>query len=459
MNPTRYLCAAVQLDEFLCEKIINEFLEDSYTVIGICHGIDIPTVLRSCLLADKIRKERDLTLFILFIASSLFIHFKIYIGFCIIFCIAWIVMFLYRKTVKYKIVGENLLKENFNLEFLNKFKITSKMQAKLENIAKTQDANVIIYGGKLPFVGSGLPIGGWSLSIDISKEKQRNNHHNTSKFQISDLFKYVSQSIRELNLHKSQIKDYLYVSGGEIRDEKKFLTTPFMRPNTKLESIDFQKYIENDHSSARHYKCVQVVDWGGELIISVFFRFSMIGQNLFIEVNYYLLTPLSPHYYELDRMKSKASFTDICQIAFETLFTMILWSIVSPISIFGRFIRYFPFLNSSKFKHQRKEIKSNMAYNYGALTSLRERLSHNNEYTSYFQHLDQEMYVKAIERRIIDSLLEFLESKNIDISDFKDVKSTIINHGIMLSDQAYINSKEKVIGKKEVTSIFNNNAK
>ncbi|MBF0608213.1 MAG: hypothetical protein HQL61_11775 [Magnetococcales bacterium] len=46
--------------------------------------------------------------------------------------------------------------------------------------------------------------------------------------------------------------------------------------------------------------------------------------------------------------------------------------------------------------------------------------------------LDKEMYVKVLEREIIDSIADFLDKHNIDTSDFKDKATAIVNNGIFV---------------------------
>lgn len=397
---TRYLCTAVQIDEKLCDQVLEEILEEDYTAIGICHGVDLPTVLKSCLLAKERRRERDILLAPLSLVTFLF-FFLFFPLFLILYGIAWRIVFLDRRKTRYEIVGKHLLKGNFNPDFFD-FPLNPKTEKKLEEIAKTQDANVVIYGGFSPFVGAGINIGGWSFAIDTSKGKEdMGSIVEPLPFQVSELYDYVTNSINRLDLDNLIIEDNLYINGQEIRDEKYFLPTPLMRPNTRIKDDYMKLFIEKPTHSIRHYKCVRITDWKGELILSIFFRFSKIRKNLFIEANYYLLTPLSKYYRQYDRIKPEPSSEDIRKMASETIFTTFLFCGASLTSVFQRFS------DSQKKKKQRKEkekeIKSNYAFNYGAITSLRERVSYDNEYNRYFQKLDKEMYLKSIERRIVST--------------------------------------------------------
>ncbi|HSM84341.1 MAG TPA: hypothetical protein VLS96_21810, partial [Nodosilinea sp.] len=142
---------------------------------------------------------------------------------------------------------------------------------------------------------------------------------------------------------------------------------------------------------------------------------------------------------------------DIRRMALETAFTTFTTCTTSLTSIFKN-------LGNSRQKNKErkekeKEIESNYAFNYGAATSLRERVSHTNKYHRYFQSLDKEMYLKSIEGRIVDGLSKFLDSKNIDTSDLKETKSTILNHGVMVSGGS-IQAQNLTVGE-QAKSIFN----
>ena len=69
------------------------------------------------------------------------------------------------------------------------------------------------------------------------------------------------------------------------------------------------------------------------------------------------------------------------------------------------------------------------AFNYGAPVSLREAAS-DNLYYRYFQKIDVKMYTEMIARRIIDSLIEFLDDHDIDTTALRNqaVNANYINN-------------------------------
>jgi hypothetical protein len=460
---TRYLCAAVQIDEKFCDQILEEFLEEDYTVIGICHGVDIPTVIKSCLLAKTRRNKRNNRLYIflpcLFIGGLWFFQIDLYIYCLIIYLIAWIIVCFSEFESYYEIVGKYLLKKNFNPEFINSqfinLQVSPEQEQKLKEISESQDANVIIYGGFSPFVGSGLNINGWSFAVDINKGKDKGRHtQQPIDFAVSELYDYITNSITNIGLENLSIEDNLYIHGNgqELRDGKIFLSQDMMRPNTRVENCFIQFFIENPTDSIRHYRCLRVTDWKGEIILSIFLRFSKIGQSLFIEANYYLLTPLRSYYRQYDEIKSEPSLEDILKLAWRSAFKTFVLSISALISICKLLISianldFSEYLKKrNRKKKKKKEIKSNPTFNYGAISSLRERVSQE-EYQRFFQKLDQEMYLKIIERRIVDNLSNFLDSKNIDTSDFKEARSTILNHGIIVEGGS-LHAENIAVGKR-----------
>ena len=95
---TRYLCAAVQIDEKFCDQVLEEVLEEDYRAIGICHGVDLPTVLKNCLFAKERRRKRDIPLAILSLAAFIFLFlaassFRFFLLFLIFYVIARAISF------------------------------------------------------------------------------------------------------------------------------------------------------------------------------------------------------------------------------------------------------------------------------------------------------------------------------------------------------------------------------
>ena len=110
-----------------------------------------------------------------------------------------------------------------------------------------------------------------------------------------------------------------------------------------------------------------------------------------------------------------------------------MWALFrsSPKRVIRRIL--YPRIYSSLDKRQDAiKLITNKVFNYGTNKSIREEVSSSN-YQNYFQILDQDIYLNSIQRRIFDAIIEFLDSKGIDISDLKERKTTILNSGLIVS--------------------------
>jgi hypothetical protein len=180
----------------------------------------------------------------------------------------------------------------------------------------------------------------------------------------------------------------------------------------------------------RHYKWIRVMDWGNELSSSYFLRCTVRGNNMFVEINRYLLTPLAHQYRQVDAL-AEESWQKGLGIAILALFVGPLKAAVSPLILLGRMQEYLEELLDKKHKERLKLIDENPLFNYGTGSSLREALS-SGQFMHYFQKLDGDFYSKVLEREILAAIVDFLDAHDIDTSELKERQSTILNSGIII---------------------------
>jgi len=444
IDPTSYICAAVHIDEKFRNQIIEEIFEEEYKAIAISYDLDLVTIVKNCLAARERRERRNFQLaLVLFVVILFCLITKDYLLFVLFYVLPFLIVFL-EKMKTYELVTQHLVNKSFDTECI-KFKNTPALKNRLKEIANEQEGNVIVYGGFSPFVGAGTYINGWSFTINTNKGKKEGERVlKPLPFELNEIHDFIDKSLIGLNLDNLDIEDNLHVNGQQIRDDCRFLRYPLKRPSTIVEPQIIKDFIEKPTHTIRHYKCIRVTDWNGELILLIFLRFVMVGQNLFTEVSYYLLTPLRDYYRQFDNFPRKVSGEKIFEMFIESIFiTIFLW-ILSPFAVWHILQR--PRSKRREKKMYERYIEKNSNFNYGAITSLRERVS-SGEYQRYFQKLDQEMYLKIIESQIIDSIKKFLENKHIDTSDFEQARSTILNYGVVVSGGS-IEANNFTVGKK-----------
>lgn len=432
-DTTRYLCAAAYLNKSFRDLVIQQIIKDEYRAIAISHGVDLLTVVKHCFIARKREFIRDSLLAILLLIALLitFSNNNLFFSvFFLFFLIACGIVFWERWQIRYIIVAKQLTKQNFNPNLV-KLRTNNNLETQLEQIPNIQNGNVIVYGGFSPFVGSGIDLGGWSFAINLDNPKEElGKNLNPIPFQIEELYKYVVDKIKNLEIQGLIVEDKLCVNGQEIRNNTTFLPNHLSRPNYFVEPTIMKKYINQNTFHIRYYKLVKVISWNGQFILSIFIRFIRIKQKLFTEVNYFLLTPVKKEYQEVDSLESRITWEKVYNSFLESsLMAIFIW-LCSPFKVFIEILNLFEESNNRKI--MRKLVRNTPNFNYGAITSIREAAS-SLEYTQYFQKLDKEMYLRLIDRQIIDSLVDFLDSKNIDTSDLKEKQTAISNNGIIVS--------------------------
>ncbi|MBI2402246.1 MAG: hypothetical protein HYV20_05830, partial [Gemmatimonadetes bacterium] len=46
--------------------------------------------------------------------------------------------------------------------------------------------------------------------------------------------------------------------------------------------------------------------------------------------------------------------------------------------------------------------------------------------------MDKEMYQKAFDRQVLDTMVDFLDARHIDVSDLRDREAVILNTGVIV---------------------------
>ncbi|MCG9892869.1 MAG: hypothetical protein MH252_17560 [Thermosynechococcaceae cyanobacterium MS004] len=472
-NTTRYLCAAAQIDRTFRSQVLEKILDEEYRVISIPAGVDLLAVAKHCLDAKRRKLIRNIVLSILFIIALVSAYGQVSYGleygytdpisaflrsifssfFSFYFLLSWAVVVFETWITRYQIIAKSLLKQNFNPDGVT---LTDEAEAeirrKLSGVINEEDCNIVIYSGFTPFVGSGTDIGGWSFTLNINKGKEEMKvAKKPEPFTVEELYSYIDSDIRKLHLQGTSIQDKIFVNGQEIRGDERFLPDLFHRPLTQVDQSTLKEFIGGQSDGIRHYKCIRIIGWQGEIILSVFLRFLKLRQNLFVEASYFFLPPLKQEYRKIDEIQHNPTWRQLVQMLQETFMKALF---LFPFSIFllsGELFR--PLARWNQRISNRRLIRENPMFDYGASTSIRE-LAASNLYSHYFQKLDKEMYLKLIERQILDSIVNFLDAHNIDTSDLRARQDTILNNGVIVTGGS-VEVQNLTVGER-AKSVMNN---
>lgn len=445
-DATRYLCAAAYLDPQFRERALATVEKEPFKALGPNYGCDLGVVLTHCLRARRIARIRDVCLTVLLLAflatpgllgalgyvlsePHYFSETLAWVVLCLTFALAVAVVFVELFMVRFRILGGELSKAGFSA---HNSVAPAAMKCVPPEIARGRAHNVVVYGGFTPFVGAGATIGGWSFALrtDKGREDIKGLPETPQPFDVAELYQRVAADIEALDLPNLRIQPRIYVDGRSVRADGRFLPKIVGRPRHHLESGTLERLRDQLGGSARWYQAVEITDWSGELVLTIFVRFQQLPKSLFVEANYALLTPFKKSFYRVDEEDCELRLGAIRDLVFQAaLLTLWRW----PTAPFrAAALAWQPVGSLAENGANARAIERNPGHNYGAETSLRESAA-DQSYRVYFQRLDKDMYLKTVEKQLLDALVEFLDEHGIDTSGLKERETTILNNGVMIS--------------------------
>ena len=423
---TRLLCAAAYTDGTFAQEVIEQVVEEEHRAVQVPPGVDAVPVIKHCLaaLAQKTLRDRvlaaDLVLAVLFTVGTGSAVFLV-LG----FLLAWAVVAYDVWTGTHRVVTKQLNARAFD-PAQAPIVGDPDLARRAEEILERQAGNLAVYSGFLPFAGAGFDLGGWSFVVDLRKGKEEAGHRSTPQpVELLDLYARVEEALLALGMSNLTIEERVFVNGTDIRDDRTLLPAPTGRPSAGIGDAEMQRFVVAPSHRIRHYKCIRVTDWRGELVLSLFLRFAVANGRLFCEMSGFLLTPLKPELHRSDAIPAEPELKDLARLARSSLASAIPLWLRSP-SVVLR-----PLMRQRRRTKLLKRVKRDAFFDYGAAVTVLDRVR-SPDYSRYFQLLDKEMYVKVLERAILDTIVEVLDTHNIDTSELAERRSTIINNGIMV---------------------------
>ncbi|MDQ7910222.1 hypothetical protein RB614_37590 [Phytohabitans sp. ZYX-F-186] len=307
---------------------------------------------------------------------------------------------------------------------------TAPRGERFDEIAYQQQGNQVVYSGDWPFVGSGDPIDRWSfaqrlmrparLFAEPATEAQR--EFDTPPFTAQELVDTVRESLRtfafepdpERRLPALTVEDRLFVAGTEISH-----LVPHTTPDRMAQAI---RYPTNP---ARHYLVCQVVSWNGELVTTVYVHVAVQGRMLYLETVTAALPPCKEEYRIVDQVGGTGpaaygkavldGILDTPRLAASALANLVR----TGLEVLGGA------LSSAGVTVDRAVTRG---YDYGARYGVRD-LGRAVAERHHLQAQDIDKYAKLVRRRIIATVLDFLDARGVDTAEFVERAVNILNAG------------------------------
>lgn len=427
---TRYLSAAVTFDSDLAKNVIENILEEPYRAIAVTPGVNLVTVLKYALAANRRRIIRD-TLLLIYLFIMII---TIVVGFITIplfLFISWMTILSELYIRFYGQASQPLRPGKFHDAAPPSAGSDSYRGQQLARVDRAHSTgNATFYSAFSPFVGYGQITSSWSFVVDVTSPRR---NATPRPFTVRQLYDHVEAGLADLDLPGMEFSERLFVNGYDIHGDPRFLPSQDGPPAVSVSQDMLTHLIANPEERARPYLAISVAGWHGDLVTTTFIRFLLSRTDLFVEAARTAVAPLRAEFKAVDEMEqgpAEGEFRALLGQSFKQTIPLVFRSGSAVLYELRRGGRR----EKKKRRHDRRP-------DYGALISAREAAADTN-WQRYFQVFDNARYSKVVEQRIFRSLVEFLEAHDIDTSRLVSRAEVLINNGVQISGNATVQAEQ-----------------
>ena len=323
----------------------------------------------------------------------------------------------------------------------------------IRRVGQQQAEPITVYSRFRPFIGSGTEVRTWSFVQRLiranSEGRESQREWNTPPFRTADIVCYLRRQIsslardpdNETRLSGLTVNDHIFVAGTKTADLPE-----------KIATVDPIQVMANPTGHARHYLACQIESWDGEIVTTVHVHASIQGRMLYLEFSTWALPPTRPEFHVMDQPGGVGVIAYV-----RTVGTAIR-------SLPTRLAGAPPRLAAHALHRLRATRRTSDDYDaryrgvdIGTRVSARElgagleiddeKSSTTNAKGTYFQNRDVLKYAKVIERRLLASMLDFLEDQDIDISEYRQRMVSILNIGAVNYGSGNVTVSDSAIGE------------
>lgn len=302
---------------------------------------------------------------------------------------------------------------------------------RLATIDEAERGNVTVYDGFTPFIGHGPIVSTWSFALPLLRSNS--DEESVVPLDTVELVAHVRDRLAGIAVQPDELPglfltERAFVSGNALTMHPALLPERDQAPGQHLAEADLAELAARPHGSARHYLCAQVPSWGGEVVASTFLHFSTDGRLLYLQCDRTVLGPLWKQYHDVDRISPMLTAGAIGRLLARAASGMSSAVPRAPFRVLRDATFYWRWQRHRTV--ERAIAQQDLGYSYGARFSVREEATDAN-YHNYFQKTDAAKHLKLIERHVLATLLDFLDERGVDTTEFRNRQMTILNQGII----------------------------
>jgi hypothetical protein len=308
---------------------------------------------------------------------------------------------------------------------------------RLEEIDRQQRGNTAVYSGFRPFVGSGDLVETWGFAQRLvrpepsvadsvhdglrraagARPTERQREFAEPPFDAQEIVDYVREHLSTLLPHREaeeqiaglSVEDRVLLAGTEVSH-----LSPYTDPEVML------AVVRHPTTPARHYLACQVFAWGGELITTVYVHLAVQGRSLYLELTTTVLPPCDADFRIVSAVAGTGAAAWVRALARGLLDTPRTIG-RAPLGLAGAVL---DLIAASGQAGDPAPLAR--GYDYGARVGVRE-LGSDTTMRNLTQLQDVEKYQKLIERRVIASVLDFLDIRGVDTTEYRARASAVLS--------------------------------
>jgi hypothetical protein len=440
-DSTRLLCAAAYIDEKFAENLISGTLRSSRRAVPPHFGVDIEPVLLHCLAAQGRRRARDfaLSLFLLLAIVALWSGMVPLPGtIARLLVLSWAVVLLLECLDRFQVLP-TFQPDRFDAAAAPQ---SSAAEAPaMAEVSRLVRGNVTVYRGFKPFAGAGFQGESWSFVTDISKGTMAPDGPRTPlPFSVESLYAEITSSVQDLRIPSLEVEDRIFLNGHDAHAERWLFSGRSGRPGTYVPKAKVEEVMRAGGQRVRHYLTMRIVDWRGEMVVSMHLRFVKSGNHLYTEASYCLVPPLRENFRKVDTLTPLPDVSSVVTVIGRSILRTLPVLVLAPVQMVKAL--YSGFAPPPTMTADDRDP----LIDHGANPSARE-LAMSQQYLHYFQKVDHDMHTKLIEHRMLDALNAFLEKHHIDTASTRQQQVNIINSGVLLAG-GVLNAGSMAVGAR-----------
>ena len=324
---------------------------------------------------------------------------------------------------------------------------------RLVEIQRQSVGNTMVYSGHRPFVGSGNVLRRWhiaqrlvrpnpedpfgKLTGEARKVTEKAREFPQPPFTAKDISDYVrdyiaaladEDQVPEWRVPNLDVSERILVAGTEIED-----LVLHTEPHRVAEIL------RHPTDPQRHFLACQVVSWGGELVTTVYVHFAVQGKALYVELDVTALMPCDDRFRVVDEVGG-TGFGHVLR-AGAAEFVVAPTILAKAPAALVRSLADHVSLRTAR----RRGTKVKRGYDYGAVVGVRE-LASSASARDPMQSQDIQKYSRVIERRVLAAILDFLEDRDVDVTEYRATAANIISAGAVAGAGGTVTVEGNAIG-------------